>query len=90
MGVPISILIDQRADGRFHATAPDHPDIVVDAETLDVLFQNLHARLSPIFIDGSATTGAGPLDTEGDDATFEGDLAYLLDKNAELYRRLAR
>ena len=53
MGVPISILIDQHADGRFHATAPDHPDIVVDAETLDILFQNLHARLSPIFTDGS-------------------------------------
>ena len=45
MSVPIRILIDQDEAGRFHATAPDNPDIVVDAETLDVLFQNLHARL---------------------------------------------
>jgi hypothetical protein len=94
MGDPITIQIDRTESGRFRATAPGLPQIGVESDTLDDLFRGLNLQLAPLVARSSTSaevdvSGEGVRDDE-DDARFERDLDYVLDKNAELYRRLAR
>jgi predicted RNase H-like HicB family nuclease len=90
MGVPISILIDKSADGRFHATAPDNPGLEAEAETLDQLFDSIKQQLAPILSTRSASAESTDATNESEDEGFDDDLGYVLEKNAELYRRLAQ
>jgi predicted RNase H-like HicB family nuclease len=88
---PLSILIDRTESGMFRASAPDLPGVTAEAETVQQVLAELGPKVE-LFFTRSAVSSDLPNggDASGGDEGFDADLAYVLDKNAELYRRLAQ
>jgi hypothetical protein len=81
--MPISLTIDKTTTGQFRARLADRE---FEASSIEDLVHQLGTELSRAFGE-EAHAEPGAADNE---AEFEADLDYALNKNAELYRRLAR
>jgi hypothetical protein len=90
----LTITIDRTEHGRFRA---DLLGTTLEADSLDALLEDVKRRVigldlkDVLAFEEDLDVRIPRAGTEAeDDADFEADLDYILTKNAELYRRLAR
>jgi hypothetical protein len=90
----IDVTYEPLADGTFRLEAPDGVSVeTLSPAELSMLVGNLCLAVELLGIEGIRLVVKDPAraeSAEDDDAGFEDDLDYVLEKNAELYRRLAR
>jgi hypothetical protein len=72
--------------GTYRVESPDGEFVTSSIEELVGVIRQVLQSLEPRVASSEATE----LEEEDDDAGFENDLDYVVNKNAELYRRLAQ
>ena len=90
----VDVTYEPLADGTFRLESPDGVSVEsLSPGELSMLVGDLYRKLELLGIEGIRIVAKDPAraeSAEDDDAGFEDDLDYVLEKNAELYRRLAR
>jgi hypothetical protein len=86
-GRSIAVTVARTADGRYLVEVLGD---VTEADSLDDLMATLRQKLDSTYSGELSGIEVTLPSDDALDAEFERDLDYLLAKNAELYRRLAR
>jgi len=90
----VDVTCEPLADGTFRLEAPDGDSVEsLSRGELSMCVGDLYRAMELLGIEGIRLVAKGPAwagSAGDDDAGFEDDLDYVLKKNAELYRRLAR